>query len=127
MTPRDATMQAMNEVSAPVVAIAVILASVFIPVAFIGGISGQIYRQFALTIAVSVLISAFSALSLSPALSVLLRPIRNPGIARTHFRGFNNAFDWTTNRYRRGESMLVRSTYLRLRALPCSCARGRPV
>ena len=77
LSPREATIQAMKEVSAPVVAIAFILASVFIPVAFIGGISGQIYKQFALTIAVSVLISAFSALSLSPALSsLLLRPAR---------------------------------------------------
>ncbi len=65
----------MEEVSAPVVAIACILAAVFIPVAFLGGISGQIYKQFALTIAASVLISAFNALSLSPALSaMLLRP-----------------------------------------------------
>ena len=76
-SPRDATIQAMDEVSAPVVAIAFILAAVFIPVAFLGGISGQIYKQFALTIAVSVLISAFSALSLSPALAaLLLRPKR---------------------------------------------------
>ena len=75
MSAREATIQAMKEVSAPVVAIAFILAAVFIPVAFIGGISGQIYKQFALTIAVSVLLSAFSALSLSPALaSMLLRP-----------------------------------------------------
>ena len=65
-------MRAMEQVSAPVVAIAFILAAVFIPVAFLGGISGQIYRQFALTIAISVLLSAFSALSLSPALSALL-------------------------------------------------------
>src|SRR6185503_9654124 len=75
MPPREATMRAMDQVSAPVVAIAAILAAVFIPVAFLGGISGQLYRQFALTIAASVLISAFSALSLSPALStLLLRP-----------------------------------------------------
>src|SRR5262249_33731939 len=75
MSPRDATIQARKEASAPVVAIAFILAAVFIPVAFLGGISGQIYRQFALTIAVSVLLSAFNALSLSPALSaIILRP-----------------------------------------------------
>ncbi len=72
MAPREATVRAMEQVSAPVVAIACILAAVFIPVAFLGGISGQIYRQFALTIASSVLLSAFSALSLSPALSALL-------------------------------------------------------
>src|SRR5207253_4216031 len=64
MRPHEATIRAMDEVSAPVVAIAFILAAVFIPVAFLGGISGEIYKQFALTIAVSVLLSAFSALSL---------------------------------------------------------------
>ncbi len=75
MEPREATIRAMDQVSAPVVAIACILAAVFIPVAFLGGISGQIYRQFSLTIASSVLLSAFSALSLSPALSsMLLKP-----------------------------------------------------
>src|SRR3954452_24034863 len=75
MSPREATIEALNEVAAPVVAIAFILAAVFIPVAFIGGISGQIYKQFALTIVTSVLLSAFSALSLSPALAaLLLRP-----------------------------------------------------
>src|SRR5213078_4180543 len=77
MSPRDATVRAMEEVSAPVVAIAFILAAVFIPVAFLGGISGEIYKQFAITIAVSVLLSAFNALSLSPALSaMILKPKR---------------------------------------------------
>src|SRR5580658_7869523 len=81
MTPRNATIRAMEEVSGPVVAIAFILAAVFIPVAFLGGISGLIYRQFSLTIAASVLLSAFNALSLSPALAALLlkpgRPSRS--------------------------------------------------
>ena len=78
MRPREATIRALEEVSGPVIAIACILAAVFIPVAFLGGISGQIYRQFALTIAVSVLLSAFNALSLSPALSALiLRPTKS--------------------------------------------------
>jgi HAE1 family hydrophobic/amphiphilic exporter-1 len=75
MTPRDATLRAMEEVSGPVIAIAVILAAVFIPTAFIPGITGRLYQQFALTIAISVIISAFNALSLSPALcAMLLRP-----------------------------------------------------
>jgi HAE1 family hydrophobic/amphiphilic exporter-1 len=75
MTPRDATYKAMEEVSGPVIAIAVILAAVFIPTAFIPGITGRLYQQFALTIAISVMISAFNALSLSPALcALLLRP-----------------------------------------------------
>src|SRR6266849_6428269 len=71
MTPRDAALKAMDEVSGPVVAIALIMATVFIPTAFIPGITGRMYQQFAVTIAVSVLISAFNALSLSPALSAL--------------------------------------------------------
>jgi HAE1 family hydrophobic/amphiphilic exporter-1 len=75
MTPRDATLKAMEEVSGPVISIALILASVFIPVAFMGGIQGRLNKQFAITIAISVLISAFNALTLSPALSaLLLRP-----------------------------------------------------
>src|SRR5882672_7024286 len=77
MSPRDATAQAMKEVSAPVIGIALILSAVFIPVAFISGLTGQMYQQFALTIAISVLLSAFSALSLSPALAaMLLKPAR---------------------------------------------------
>ena len=103
MAPRDATIRAMEEVSAPVVAIAFILAAVFIPVAFLGGISGQIYKQFALTIAASVLLSAFNALSLSPALSaILLRPKpkgRRRGPLAWIFRKFNQGFEATTNRY----------------------------
>src|SRR5438093_12122280 len=94
MSPREATTQAMREVSGPVVAIALILSAVFIPVAFLGGISGEIYRQFALTIAASVLISAFSALSLSPALSALiLKPKQHArGALVRAFSGFNRAF-----------------------------------
>ncbi|MDQ1472153.1 MAG: hypothetical protein QOJ99_3633, partial [Bryobacterales bacterium] len=119
MGRRDATLKAMDEVSGPVVAIAAILAAVFIPVAFLGGISGQIYRQFALTIAASVLISAFSALSLSPALSaMLLRPRSNSkGLLGRAFGGFNMAFDWTTRRYLGGVRTLVRRSALALAGL----------
>ena len=75
MSPKDATLKAMEEVSGPVIAIAIILAAVFVPTAFIPGITGRLYQQFAVTIAVSVIISAFNALTLSPALSaMLLRP-----------------------------------------------------
>ena len=109
----------MEAVSGPVVAIAFILAAVFIPVAFLGGISGQIYRQFALTIAASVLISAFSALSLSPALSaMILRPRKDTrGPLGLFFGGFNKAFNWTTNRYLAGVSTLIRRSVLALVAL----------
>ena len=78
--PREATIQAMKEVSAPVIGIALILCAVFVPVAFLGGLTGQMYQQFALTIAISVLLSAFSALSLSPALcAMFLKPAHGPG------------------------------------------------
>src|SRR6059036_3252051 len=91
MSPRDATAQAMKEVSAPVIGIALILSAVFIPVAFISGLTGRMYQQFALTIAISVLLSAFSALSLSPALAAMLlkpaKPMRGP--LGAFFRGFN--------------------------------------
>jgi len=119
MSPREATIKAMEEVSGPVVAIAFILTAVFIPVAFLGGISGQIYRQFALTIAASVLISAFSALTLSPALSaMLLRPVpatRGP-LARA-FGVFNRGFDWTTNKYLSGVKVFLRRSALAMVAL----------
>jgi hydrophobe/amphiphile efflux-1 (HAE1) family protein len=105
MSAREATIRAMHEVSAPVVAIACILAAAFIPVAFLGGISGQIYRQF--------------ALSLSPALSaILLRPkMRTRGIASRFFAGFDRAFEWSRNKYLAGVSVLLRRSALALVAL----------
>jgi hydrophobic/amphiphilic exporter-1 (mainly G- bacteria), HAE1 family len=115
LSPRDATIQAMKEVTAPVIGIALILSAVFVPVAFIPGLTGQMYQQFALTIAISVLLSAFSALSLSPALSVLLlRPARGPmrGPLGAFFRGFNRAFDWTTGGYVHISRLLVRRSVL---------------
>ena len=119
--PRMAAIRAMQEVSAPVVAIACILAAAFIPVAFLGGISGQIYKQFALTIAASVLISAFNALSLSPALSaILLRPrMKVRGIVGRGFRGFDRGFEWTRSRYLDGVNGLVRKPALALLGLLC--------
>ncbi len=119
MKPREATIHALDEVSGPVIAIACILAAVFIPVAFLGGISGQIYRQFALTIASSVLISAFSALSLSPALcTLLLKPKgKSKGLLAKLFGGFNRGFEWTTNRYLFGVRGLIRKSLLALVAL----------
>ena len=103
----------------PVVAIAAILAAVFIPVAFLGGISGQIYRRFALTIAASVLISAFSALSLSPALcTLLLKPAgESKGLLAKGFGGFNIAFDWTRNKCLSGVKTLVRRSVFALAGL----------
>src|SRR3954464_8551033 len=101
MSPRDATFRAMEEVSGPVIAIALILAAVFIPTAFIPGITGRLYQQFAITIAISVIFSAFNALSLSPALSALLgRPRRERlGPLGAFFRWFNGVFGRTTDGY----------------------------
>jgi len=114
MAPRAATLQAMKEVSGPVVAIALILSSVFLPVAFLGGIQGRLNRQFALTIAISVLISAFNALSLSPALSaLLLRPRKaSTGLLARFFGGFNRGFDRARNGYLRTSGFLVRKAVL---------------
>src|SRR5438876_1910423 len=110
MSPRDATVQAMKEVSGPVVGIALILSAVFIPVAFLGGLTGKMYQQFALTIAISVLLSAFSALSLSPALAAMfLRPHKQArGPLGRFFRGFNRVFDRVTSGYVSVALLLVR-------------------
>jgi len=101
LSPHDAALKAMEEVSGPVVAIALILSAVFIPTAFIPGITGRMYQQFAVTIALSVLISAFNALTLSPALSaLLLRPKREMrGPLGAFFRVFNRGFGRATDGY----------------------------
>jgi HAE1 family hydrophobic/amphiphilic exporter-1 len=114
MSPHDATVQAMKEVSAPVIGIALILSAVFIPVAFIPGLTGRMYQQFALTIAISVLLSAFSALSLSPALAAMLLKPAKParGLLGKFYGGFNKVFDKTTNAYVKGCRMLVRRSIL---------------
>jgi HAE1 family hydrophobic/amphiphilic exporter-1 len=101
LSPHDATVKAMEEVSGPVIAIALILSAVFIPTAFVPGITGQLYKQFAVTIAVSVLISAFNALTLSPALCALLLKPRKParGPLGAFFRWFNRVFGRATDGY----------------------------
>src|SRR6266508_934100 len=110
MSPRDGAIQAMKEVSGPVIAIALILASVFVPVAFMSGIQGRLNRQFAVTIAISVLISAFNALTLSPALSaLLLRPRKkSKGVLARFFGGFNWLFEKATRGYINWSHALIR-------------------
>ena len=110
LSPRDAALKAMEEVSGPVIAIALIMAAVFIPTAFIPGITGRMYQQFAVTIAVSVLISAFNALTLSPALSaMLLRPRQEArGPLGWFFRGFNRVFERVMGGYMTGSRFLIR-------------------
>jgi hydrophobic/amphiphilic exporter-1 (mainly G- bacteria), HAE1 family len=109
-SPKEAAQQAMREVSGPVVAIALILAAVFIPVAFMSGITGRLYQQFALTIAVSVLISAFNALTLSPALSALLLRPRSEkrGPLGRLGDGFNRVFGRATDGYVSWNRRLIR-------------------
>ena len=101
MAPKDAALKAMQEVAGPVVAIALILAAVFVPTIFIAGITGRLYQQFALTIAISVILSAFNALTLSPALAALLLKHRVPthGPLARFFDWFNRGFARITDKY----------------------------
>ncbi|HXV36472.1 MAG TPA: multidrug efflux RND transporter permease subunit [Myxococcota bacterium] len=119
MSPRDATVKAMQEVAGPVVAIALVLSAVFIPVAFVPGITGRMYQQFALTIAVSVIISAVNALTLSPALAaLLLRPSSGAsGLIARFFAAFNRGFERATERYVAGTSVAVRRSAVTVLAL----------
>ena len=110
MSPKEATVKAMEEVTSPVIGIALILSSVFVPMAFMGGISGLLNQQFAVTIAISVLISAFNALTLSPALSaMLLRPRKKAkGPLGRFFDWFNRSFEKITGHYVSWSHVLIR-------------------
>ncbi len=114
MSPLDASYAAMEQVASPVIAIALILTAVFVPTAFIPGITGRLYQQFAVTIAISVLFSAFNALTLSPALcALLLKPKdheKKPGLLGRFFNGFNNIFGRATNGYVSTSGWLVRKS-----------------
>src|SRR5580658_10303599 len=110
MNPKDAARKAMDELSGPVIGIALVLSSVFVPTAFIPGITGRLYQQFAVTIAISVILSAFNALTLSPALAaLLLRPREEShGLLRRFFDWFNRIFDRATDGYVRWSGVLLR-------------------
>ena len=118
LSPRDATIQAMREVSGPIIAIALTLCAVFVPLAFISGLTGQFYKQFAVTISISTVISAFNSLTLSPALTaILLKDVKAPKDALTRgmdrifgrfFTWFNGFFGRTSNRYERGLTTFVK-------------------
>src|SRR5437899_2221623 len=116
LPPKDAAMKAMKELSGPVVGIALVLASVFVPTAFIPGITGRLYQQFALTIAISVMLSAFNALTLSPALAgLLLRPKKEShGPLAKFFAWFNHIFRTGTEIYLRLSGALIRKGLLAL-------------
>jgi hydrophobic/amphiphilic exporter-1 (mainly G- bacteria), HAE1 family len=119
MAPKDAALKAMQEISGPVIGIALVLSAVFIPTAFIPGITGRLYQQFAVTIAISVIISAFNALSLSPALAALLLRPRKPsqGPLRKFFDRFNHVFGRATNGYVSVSRTLIRKSGLAVAAL----------
>jgi multidrug efflux pump len=118
LSPRDATLRAMREVTGPIIAIAMVLCAVFVPVAFISGLTGEFYRQFALTIAFSTIISAFNSLTLSPALAALL--LKSPHSSKDWltrqmdrfagplFHGFNRIFHTGSERYSRGVNTTLR-------------------
>ena len=112
LSPRDASVKAMEQVSSPVIAIALILAAVFIPTAFIPGITGRLYQQFAVTIAISVIFSAFNALTLSPALcALLLKPKKESrGPLARFFAWFNRVFGRTTDGYVNTSGLLIRKS-----------------
>ncbi len=116
MAPKDAALKTMEEVSGPMIAIALVLSAVFIPTIFIPGITGRLYQQFAATIAISVLISTFNALSLSPALcALLLKPKSESGGPLGRFYSlFNRAFGRATNGYVSFSGTLIRKSVLSL-------------
>lgn len=123
MSPKDATIHAMRDISAPVIAIALILAAVFVPVGFIPGIVGRLYQQFAITIAISVLISAFVALSLTPALcTLILRPHKidekSTGLNKFFFK-FNEWFTRITGKYRNGVDRGIKNSKFVIIILVC--------
>jgi len=124
LSPRDATNQAMKEVTGPIIATALVLCAVFIPTAFISGLTGQFYKQFAITIAISTVISAFNSLTLSPALcAVLLKDHNAPKdwFARTmekwlgwFFHPFNRIFAWSGDKYSAGVATVLRKSAMAL-------------
>ena len=107
LSPRDAAVEAMQEVTGPVVAIVLVLCAAFVPIAFLGGLAGELYRQFSVTISIAVVLSGFVALTLTPALcAVLLKP----GAERKNafFNGFNSGFGWVTKRYSHGVAFFLK-------------------
>jgi len=124
MSPKEATYRAMKDISAPVVAIALILAAVFVPVGFIPGIVGRLYQQFAITIAISVVLSAFIALSLTPALcTLLLKPTNKKpkGKVGQLFERFNVWFDKVTDKYAKGVKRSIDGARYVIILLLCIC------
>jgi HAE1 family hydrophobic/amphiphilic exporter-1 len=126
LTPKAAALKAMEELSGPVVGIALVLSAVFVPTAFIPGITGKLYQQFAVTIAISVLLSAFNALTLSPALAALLLKPRTPsrGLLQRFFDWFNRVFERATDGYVRWSAVLVKKAIVVVVMLAVFCVAG---
>ncbi|WP_243438938.1 efflux RND transporter permease subunit [Fundidesulfovibrio soli] len=119
--PKEATAKAMEEVTGPVIAIVLVLCAVFVPVAFLGGLTGQMYKQFAITIAVSVVISGLVALTLTPSLcALLLKPVHEE--PNRFFRGFNAWFDRITSGYSSGVAFLLRRAGVAVLLFAVLCA-----
>jgi HAE1 family hydrophobic/amphiphilic exporter-1 len=123
LTPKNAALKAMEELSGPVVGIALVLSAVFVPTAFIPGITGRLYQQFAVTIAISVILSAFNALTLSPALAaLLLRPKQEShGLLRRFFDWFNRVFERATDGYVGWSGVLLKKTAVLVALLLAFC------
>src|ERR1700724_2843232 len=126
LAPKDAARKAMEELSGPVIGIALVLSAVFVPTVFIPGITGRLYQQFALTIAISVVLSAFNALTLSPALAaLLLRPKKESrGPLGKFFEWFNRIFERTSKGYVRISGGLIRKSAAALALLVACCLAG---
>ena len=125
LAPKAAALKAMEEISGPVIGIALVLSAVFVPTAFIPGITGRLYQQFAVTIAISVILSAFNALTLSPALAaLLLKPkVESHGLLRKFFNWFNRVFGHATESYVRLSGALIRKSAIAL-VLLVACGVG---
>ncbi|MFP5246243.1 MAG: efflux RND transporter permease subunit, partial [Thermoanaerobaculia bacterium] len=113
-SPRDAAVAAMEEVTGPIIAITSVLAAVFIPTAFLSGLTGQFYRQFALTIAISTVLSAINSLTLSPALAAVLLKPHSGEKKNRFFTAFNRFFDWSSEKYVRGVGGVLRKSAIAL-------------
>src|SRR5262249_16002234 len=112
LSPRESAIKAMKQVTGPVVAIVLVLCAVFIPIAFLGGLTGELYRQFAATISIAVVISGFVALTLTPSLCVLILKRGARRRPNRLFRAFNAWFGRVTQRYARGVAWMIRRAAL---------------
>src|SRR5207247_6120355 len=122
---KEAAKRAMAEVTAPIIAIVLVLCAVFVPVGSLGGITGQLYKQFAITIAISVTISGFVALTLSPALCALvLKPGGEEVQRKGFFPLFNKLFDWTRDRYTAVAAQVIKRAALSLARVGVVIALG---